>query len=244
MEAADVAFCSLPHGASAELAPPLLEAGRARDRPGRRLPAARIGVSGLVRVRASRGRLAGQSRLRTAGAVRRSAPRRAAGREPGLLPDPGDPRPRAAALGGIGRAGPDPRRREDRAVGRRPSRERSGVVSPRPRRACVRIGYPDISTPPRWSAASSWRRGSRPASMFVPHLVPAVARRGDDGVRPARGGRHHGRPSTACLVDAYAGSAVRPRAGAGRDGRLQTDARFERRGAPGVGRRDARAPPS
>ncbi len=135
----------------------------ARDRPGRRLPAARIGVSGLVRVRASVGRLARQGRLRIAGAVRRPAPRRAAGREPRLLPDPGDPRPRAAALSGIGRAGPDPRGRQDRAVGRRPRRERSGVVRlVRGERASV-SGAPTSAHARRWSAAWSWRRGSRPA---------------------------------------------------------------------------------
>ena len=182
----------------------LLEAGLQGDRPRRRLPAARIGLSGLVRVRASRGRLAGQGRLRPAGAVRRPAPRRAARREPGLLPDAGDPRPRAAAVRRPGGARPDPRRRQDRALGRRTDRERGGARTPRRRRAFVRTACRDISTRPRWSAASSSRPGSRRASMFVPHLVPAVRGVVTTAYAPLAPGATT-EALTACLVDAYAG---------------------------------------
>ena len=123
------------------------------DRSGRRFPAPRIGLSGLVRVRAPRGRLAGQGRLRPPGAVRRATSRRAARREPGVLPDAGDPRPVAAAVRRPGGARPDPRRRQDRALRRRSDGER---------RRPVRGIRGERSPVPRAAASAHARDGARP----------------------------------------------------------------------------------
>ena len=133
---------------------------RQGDRPRRRFPAPRIGLSGLVRVRAPRGRLAGQGGLRPPGAVRRAAPRRAARREPGVLPHAGDPRPVAAVVRGPGGARPDPRRRQDRALGRRSDGER--------RRPVRGVGG-ERSPVPRAAASAHARDGARPRARERVH---------------------------------------------------------------------------
>ncbi len=102
-ERADYAFACLPHAASAEMITLLLDHGLkvvdlSADYRLKRPPSLRT----VVRSQAPRPRSARQGSLRAAGAVPRADPGRRLGRQPGLLPHFGDPRPGAAVEGGAG----------------------------------------------------------------------------------------------------------------------------------------------
>ena len=162
-DVADVVFCSLPHGASAELAPPLLEAGlRVIDLAGDfRLPASAYpDWYGFEHPSAD---WLGKAVYGLPELFGDQLPGAQLVANPGCFPTPVILGLAPLLSAGLVDAGPDPRRRQDRAVGRRPRRERGHARSPRPRRASARIARRAISTRRRWSAAWSSRPGSRPA---------------------------------------------------------------------------------
>ncbi len=162
------------HGASAELAPALLEAGvKVIDLAGDfRLPASAYpdwygfehpaadwlgkAVYGLPELFGDQ--LPARSSWRTR-----------------VLPDAGDPRPGAAAVRGARRAGADPRRRQDRAcrapgrAGARPRRSRP------PKRACVPTVYPRHQHTPEMERAWSSRPASHRRSCSCPTSSPRSA---------------------------------------------------------------------
>ncbi len=163
VEAADVAFCSLPHGASAELAPPLLEAGlRVIDLAGDfRLPASAYpDWYGFEHPSAD---WLGKAVYGLPELFGDQLPGAQLVANPGCFPTPVILGLAPLLSAGLVDAGPDPRGRQDRAVGRRPRRERGGVVRlVRGERASVSRAATSAHAR-RWSAAWSWRRGSRPA---------------------------------------------------------------------------------
>ena len=206
-----------------------------------RLPG--IGVSGLVRVRAPVGRLARQGRVRAAGAVRRPDRRRAAGREPRLLPDAGDPRARAAALGRTRR-----RRARSSSTARPGCRARAARRARRPSFAATEESvrpyrFPGHQHTPEMERGSRARDGVH--ARRVVRAAPGARRprRGDDGVRADSARRHdRGAHRRAWRTRTPTRPFVRvlpPARWSTRSG-----ARLERRRAPG-GRGPAdRAPPS
>ncbi len=235
LAAADVVFSALPERDERRDRARAARGRRARDRPGRGLPAAGRGVSRVVRVRPSREGVAREGGLRAPRAVRGPDAGRAADREPRLLPDARDPGARAAAGGRARGARLDPRRREDRPLGRGEVGERRDDLQR------DRGEHPPL---PRAGAPAHPRDGARVRARHRPHArrccsCRTSSRRCAGCSRPATRtlarGRHHG--------VAHGGArgrvrrrAVRPGAPARRDGRFEAHARDQRRRAAG-GRR-------
>ena len=124
-----VVFLATPPEVSMELAPAMLDAGSARGRPERRLPPAHAGeLRRLVQGDPHPAGAAGRSGLRPAGVLPRAHSRRAAGGQPGLLSDggqPGDPAAGRSRRGG-------PRRRASSATPNRASAARAASRASRP----------------------------------------------------------------------------------------------------------------
>jgi hypothetical protein len=128
----------------------------------------------VVRVRAPGAGMARQGGIRPARALPRPGLRRRARREPGLLPDPGGAGTLAAAAGGPARAGSDPRRRQDRSLGRGPGHDRGGVVR-RHRGEREAVSVPVHQHTPEMERVLERSTGAATTVSFVPHLCPRSA---------------------------------------------------------------------